>query len=81
MFLELFVIVEPTRKRLAAEKEQEKARKDQREPIVTPESAECCLTTDGRDPTGDFASLDGLVRRRFRAGNSSRGVNWRSSLF
>ena len=40
MFLELFVVVEPSRNRLAAEKEQEKANKNQRESVVAPESAE-----------------------------------------
>jgi hypothetical protein len=40
MFLELFVVVEPSRNRLAAEKEQEKANKNQRESVVAPESAD-----------------------------------------
>ena len=40
MFLELFVVVEPSRNRLGAEKEQEKANKNQRESVVAPEPAE-----------------------------------------
>ena len=40
MFVELFVVVEPSRDRLAAEKEEEKANQNQGESVVAPESAE-----------------------------------------